>query len=108
MKVLGVLGNYFRPDREGAPSPFGAYYLNKDYVDSFSEMNVLPIQIPYLSDRDRMLQFIDLLDGLLLTGGFDIIKGERIKIKGYLEDFALSRKEADDLIMTARDKIYKN
>tara|TARA_B100001027_G_scaffold193179_1_gene148333 strand:- start:636 stop:1553 length:918 start_codon:yes stop_codon:yes gene_type:complete len=43
-----------------------------------------------------------------LTGGFDIVKGERIKIKGYLEDFALSRKEADDLIMTARDKIYKN
>ena len=39
---------------------------------------------------------------------FDIIKGERIKIKGYLEDFALSRKEADDLIMTARDKVYKN
>ena len=31
-----------------------------------------------------------------------------IKIKGYLEDFALSKKEADDLIMTARDKIYKN
>ena len=43
-----------------------------------------------------------------LIGGFDIIKGERIKIKGYLEDFALSRKEADDLIMTARDKVYKN
>ena len=43
-----------------------------------------------------------------LIGGFDIIKGEKIKIKGYLEDFALSRKEADDLIMTARDKIYKN
>ena len=43
-----------------------------------------------------------------LTGGFDIVKGERIKIKGYLEDFALSRKEADDLIMTARDKIYKD
>ena len=43
-----------------------------------------------------------------LIGGFDIIKGERIKIKGYLEDFALSRKEADDLIMTAREKIYKN
>ena len=43
-----------------------------------------------------------------LIGGFDIIKGERIRIKGYLEDFALSRKEADDLIMSARDKIYKN
>ena len=43
-----------------------------------------------------------------LTGSYDIVKGERIKIKGYLEDFALSKKEADDLIMSARDKIYKD
>ena len=43
-----------------------------------------------------------------LTGGYDIIKGERIKIKGYLEDFALSKNEADQLIMSARDKIYKD
>jgi len=52
-------------------------------------------------------EFADLASDELI-GGFDIIKGERIKIKGYLEDFALSRKEADDLIMSARDKIYKN
>ena len=43
-----------------------------------------------------------------LTGSHDIVKGERIKIKGYLEDFALSKKEADELIMSARDKIYKD
>ena len=43
-----------------------------------------------------------------LTGGYDQIKGERVKIKGYLEDFALSKKEADDLIMSARDKAYKD
>ena len=43
-----------------------------------------------------------------LTGGYDIIKGERVKIKGFLEDFALSKKEADDLIMSARNKIYKD
>ena len=43
-----------------------------------------------------------------LIGGFDIIKGERIRIKGYLEDFALSRKEADDLIMSAREIAYKD
>ena len=41
-----------------------------------------------------------------LTGAYDIVNGERIKIKGYLEDFALSKKEADDLIMTARNKIF--
>ena len=41
-----------------------------------------------------------------LIGVYDEIKGERIKIKGYLEEFALSRKEADDLIMSAREIIY--
>jgi N utilization substance protein A len=41
-----------------------------------------------------------------LTGGYDIIKGEKVKIKGYLEDFALTKKEADDLIMSARNIVY--
>jgi N utilization substance protein A len=41
-----------------------------------------------------------------LTGGNDIIKGEKVKIKGYLEDFALTKKEADDLIMSARNIVY--
>ena len=43
-----------------------------------------------------------------LTGTYDVVKGERIKIKGYLEDFALSKKESDDLIMSAREKVYKD
>ena len=43
-----------------------------------------------------------------LTGTYDVIKGERVQIKGYLEDFALSKQEADNLIMSARDKVYKD
>ena len=43
-----------------------------------------------------------------LTGGYDIVKGERVKIQGYLEDFALSKDEADELIMSARNIIYKD
>ena len=43
-----------------------------------------------------------------LTGGFDIVKGERVKIQGYLEDFALSKDEADNLIMSARNIVYKD
>ena len=37
-----------------------------------------------------------------------IVKGERVKIQGYLEDFALSKAEADELIMSARNIIYKD
>jgi len=43
-----------------------------------------------------------------LTGTYDILKGEKIKIKGCLEEFALSKSEADELIMSARDKAYKD
>ena len=37
-----------------------------------------------------------------LVGGMDEIKGKRIKIDGYLEEFNLSKDEADNLIMNAR------
>ena len=53
----------------------------------------------------KLNEFADLASDEL-TGGYDIIKGERVKIKGYLEDFALSKSEADELIMSARNKIY--
>ena len=43
-----------------------------------------------------------------LTGTYDVVNGEKVKIKGYLEEFALTRQEADNLIMTARNIIYKD
>jgi len=55
----------------------------------------------------KLTDFADLSSDEL-TGAYDIVKGERVKIKGYLEDFALSKKEADELIMSAREKIYKD
>ncbi len=55
----------------------------------------------------KLSDFADLASDEL-TGAHDVVKGERIKIKGYLEDFALSKKESDELIMSARNKIYKD
>ena len=43
-----------------------------------------------------------------LTGTYDVVNGEKVKIKGYLEDFALSKQEADNLIMAAREIAYKD
>ena len=39
--------------------------------------------------------------------GLDEIRGKKVRIDGYLEEFSLSRKEADELIMAARDIAYK-
>ena len=54
-----------------------------------------------------LVDFADLASDEL-TGGYDVVKGERVKIKGYLEDFALSKKEADALVMLAREIAYKD
>ena len=42
-----------------------------------------------------------------LIGGFDEIKGKKVRIEGYLEEFTLSREEADQLIMAAREIAFK-
>ena len=42
-----------------------------------------------------------------LIGGYDEKKGVRFKIDGYLEDFALTSSEADNLIINARNIVFK-
>ena len=42
-----------------------------------------------------------------LIGGYDEKKGVKFKIDGYLEEFALTKSEADDLIINARNIIFK-
>jgi N utilization substance protein A len=41
-----------------------------------------------------------------LIGGYDEIKGKREKFDGILEEFDIARKDADDLIMRARKKVF--
>ena len=42
-----------------------------------------------------------------LVGGYDEIKGKKVRLQGYLEEFSLTREEADQLIMSARDIVFK-
>ena len=53
----------------------------------------------------KLKDFADLSSDELI-GGIDEFKGKRIKIDGYLEDFNLSREEADNLIMNARKIVF--
>ena len=72
------------------------FFLSKGSLFSLNEQKILTLN-----------DFADLASDEL-TGGYDVVKGERVRIKGYLEDFALSKKEADDLIMSARDIVYQD
>jgi len=41
-----------------------------------------------------------------IVGGYDEIKGKREKFDGILEEFNIPRKDAEDLIMRARKKVF--
>ena len=49
-----------------------AYYLSFAYASAIEKAGGLPLAIPYRIDHSLIPQYIDLLDGLLFTGGDDL------------------------------------
>ena len=78
--------------------------------DTLINLNGLTPGMLVTLGEQKILSLVDFADLASdeLTGGYDVVKGERVKIQGYLEDFALSKEEADELIMSARKIIYKD
>jgi len=97
-----------------------AEYLIKEKENMSKKLNELGLE-------DALINFKGVTPGMLLTlgekkiktlkdfaelstdeliGGYDEKQGKRFKIDGYLEEFALSKKEAEDLIMNARNLIF--
>ena len=100
------------------PKKSGAYinqkkesgYESKDIVaeNNPQEQTLLNVYQSYEKQCkiSGLIDFADLSSDELI-GGFDEIKGKKIRIDGYLEEFSLSRNEADELIMSAREIAYK-
>ena len=97
---------YYQKDQEEIANRIKSLGLENELI---KHEGLSPGMLVTLGEQQilKLNDFADLASDEL-TGGYDIVKGERVKIKGYLEDFALSKKEADELIMSARNKIYKN
>jgi N utilization substance protein A len=96
-------------------------YLKKEKEDIGKKLKELGIE-------DALINFKGLTPGMLVTlgekkiktlkdfaelstdeliGGYDEKQGKRFKIEGFLEEFALAKNEADDLIMNARNIVFK-
>ena len=97
---------FYQRDQEEISNRIKSLGLENDLI---THKGLTPGMLVTLGEK-KILTLIDFADLASdeLTGGFDIIKGERVKVKGYLEEFALTKNEADDLIMSARDKVYKD
>jgi N utilization substance protein A len=97
---------YYQKDQEEISNRIKDLGLDNDLINHQG----LTLGMLVTLGEQKILTLNDLADLASdeLTGSYDIVKGERVKIKGYLEDFALSKKEADDIIMSARDIVYKD
>ncbi len=97
---------FFQKDQEEITKKIKDLGLNNELIN---HKGLTPGMLVTLGEQ-KILNLTDFADlsSDELTGTYDILKGEKIKIKGCLEDFALSKNEADELIMSARDKAYKD
>jgi putative glutamine amidotransferase len=50
----------------------GGYFTRREYSAAILAAGGLPVTLPYTNDPDFILGFLNLVDGLLLTGGSDI------------------------------------
>ena len=69
--LIGISGNTLR-DTSGAYVDLIRSYVNQDYVRSIEEAGGIPIIIPFTENLEQTKETIDIVDGLLLTGGHDV------------------------------------
>ena len=102
----------------------------KERADEYlkKEKEIIEKKLNELGLEDLLINFKGLTPGMLVTlgekkiktllefaelstdeliGSYDEKKGKRFKIEGYLEEFALTRDEADNLILNARNIAFK-
>jgi N utilization substance protein A len=97
---------FYQKDQEEISNRIKALGLESELIN---HKGLTPGMLVTLGEQNilKLEDFADLASDEL-TGGYDVIKGERVKIQGYLEDFALSKEESDELIMSARNIVYKD
>lgn len=66
--IVGLSGSQCDFDNTG----FIRDYVNNHYSDSIIKIGGTPIILPLTDDEETIFKYIDLIDGLILTGGDDI------------------------------------
>ncbi|MBN2794262.1 MAG: gamma-glutamyl-gamma-aminobutyrate hydrolase family protein [Clostridia bacterium] len=70
-KIIGIsAGQYLMKD--GVFSGFDRTYVNQDYVRSIIDAGGIPLILPLTDDIDIIRGYMDIIDGLVLSGGHDV------------------------------------
>ena len=69
--VIGISSSIII-DQGGMFPGYKRSYVNKDYVDSVIQAGGTPLIIPFSEDNEVIASQMELLDGLILSGGHDV------------------------------------
>lgn len=69
--IIGISSSLI-VDQGGMFPGYKRAYVNKDYVDAVLENGGIPLIIPFTEDEEVIKLQIDIVDGLILSGGHDV------------------------------------
>ncbi|MDO6354200.1 gamma-glutamyl-gamma-aminobutyrate hydrolase family protein [Caloramator sp. CAR-1] len=69
--LIGITADYMI-SQEGLYTGQERFYIAKDYIDAVLESGGIPVIVPIINKESDLLQIIDQLDGIILSGGHDV------------------------------------
>lgn len=69
--IIGISGNHMI-DSGGLFPGYHRSYVNDDYIRSIVEAGGVPLILPFTADDEVAVSMMQVVDGLLLTGGDDV------------------------------------
>ncbi|MBR6739032.1 MAG: gamma-glutamyl-gamma-aminobutyrate hydrolase family protein, partial [Oscillospiraceae bacterium] len=75
--LVGITCNYDPRDLVGISSQHGAVgqdwnFVTGDYVYALEKAGATPVLLPRCNDSETLLPILEMLDGILITGGTDV------------------------------------
>lgn len=70
--IIGISASLKFEDKEGFFLGYEYSYVGNNYVNAISKSGATPILIPIIEDEEQIESQIKFIDGLLISGGYDI------------------------------------
>lgn len=70
--IIGISGSILSHENEGVFSGYERAYVNDDYILSVSKAGGIPYIVPIVDNDDDIKEQASHLDGLILSGGYDV------------------------------------
>lgn len=106
--IIGLVGNILISDEKGPFAGDLRSCVNDDYVQMIIKCGGIPVVIPVQANKKDILEIIKRVDGIILTGGYDI--DPLLYNENPMPELGLVMREVDEFYLKAiecADELHK-